>query len=106
MSDAYITATGIAIQTFLYLLAGYAIYVRNESKLSSSSEHLADEVGEMKIELKKLAEVVTVQAVQTSRLDNMSSWITSIERRVEDLRRGNGFVQGRAGIDGEYGTKA
>ena len=102
MSEAYVTAIGIAIQTVLYLLAGYAIYLRNETRQKTNSEHLAEEVKEMKEELKELTEVIKIQAVQNNRLDNMESHLASIDRRVEDLRRGNGFVKGRGGIDGEY----
>ena len=46
----------------------------------------------IQVELKKLAEVITMQAVQTNRIDNLETHLNSIERRVEDLRRGNGLV--------------
>ena len=56
----------------------------------------------MQQELKQLANVVTTQAVQTTRIDSLSASYTLLHRTVEDLRRGNGFVRGRSGIDGEY----
>lgn len=102
MSDAYVTVLGIGIQTILYLLGAYALYVRNEAKQRTNTEHLSAEVEDMKIELSKLALVITTQAVQTTRLDNLLSQMTSIERRVEDMRRGAGYVKSRRELDGEY----
>lgn len=102
MNEAYVTVFGIAIQTVLYLLGAYALFVRNEAKQRLNAEHLSAEVEDMKIELNKLALVITTQAVQTTRLDNLLSQMTSIERRVEDMRRGAGYVKSRRELDGEY----
>lgn len=90
------TLLGIAIQTALYLLAGYAMVIRNDA----GNKNLKEEVLEMKEELKSLAQVITMQAVQTTRLDNLSGLLSSVEKRVEDLRRGNGYVQKE--LDREY----
>ena len=102
MSDAYVTAIGIAIQTFLYLAGAYVLFIRNEAKQQTNAESLGKEVKEMKEKLEKLAEVITTQAVQSNRLDNMESHLASMDKRLEDLRRGDGWVHGRRGIDGEY----
>ena len=72
--------------------------IRNDS----SSKNLQLQVTDMNKELKKLAEVVTIQAVQTTRIDNLTALVTMLQRNVEDLRRGNGFVKGRTAVDGEY----
>ena len=98
MNETYATLIGIGVQTILYLLGGYAMVIRNDVW----SKALKEKIDGMQKELQKLAEVVTMQAVQTSRLDNLTSQLTSVERRVEDLRRGNGYVRGRAAVDGEY----
>ena len=98
MNETYATLIGIGVQTILYLLGGYAMVIRNDM----GSKALKEKIDGMQKELQKLAEVVTMQAVQTSRLDNLTSQLTSVERRVEDLRRGNGYVRGRAAVDGEY----
>ena len=67
-----------------------------------SNKNLEKKMETMQTELKKLAEVVITQAVQTAQIQNLASQITMIQRNVEDLRRGNGFVKGRQSIDGEY----
>lgn len=102
MTEAQITLLGITIQTALYLLGALALFLRNESKQKTNTEHLSNEVKDMRDELKKLAEVITTQAVQTARIDSIADQFTLLHRTVEDLRRGNGFVKGRAGLDGEY----
>lgn len=105
MSDAYVTAIGIALQTFLYLAGAYALFIRNEAKQKLNADHLGEEVREMKEELRGLSKVITEQAVQSNRLDNMDDHLASLDKRIEDLRRGDGWVHGRRGIDGEYGNK-
>ena len=67
-----------------------------------SNKNLEKKMETMQTELKKLAEVVITQAVQTAQIQNLASQITMIQRNDEDLRRGNGFVKGRQSIDGEY----
>ena len=56
---------------------------------------LAHDVRVQGEEIKKLGEIITRQAVQGQRLDDM-------DRRIEDLRHGRGFVQ--RDIDGLWGT--
>lgn len=89
---------GLGVQTILFLGGGYGMVLRNDW----STQALNEKMDKMELQLQKLADVITMQAVQTTRLDNMSSQLASVERRVEDLRRGNGFVRGRGGIDGEH----
>jgi replicative DNA helicase len=94
--EQYSTVIGIAVQTILFLLAGYGMVIRNDI----GNTNLKEEIASMKEELKKLAEVITMQAVQTTRINGLTEQVTSIEKRVEDLRRGNGFVQRQ--VDREY----
>jgi hypothetical protein len=89
---------GIGIQTIIFIGGGWGMLIRNDS----NNKDLKEDFVIMREELKKLATVITVQAVQTNRLDNMDVHVASLERRVEDLRRGNGFVKGREGVDREY----
>jgi hypothetical protein len=56
----------------------------------------------MEEELKKLAEVITNQAVHTNRLDNQGAQIAVMQKEIYDLRRGDGWVRGKEGIDREY----
>ena len=91
---------GIAIQTALFLLGGYAMVI----KADIGARNLKEEVSEMKEELKTLANVITVQAVQTTRLDNLTVQVTQQGRTIEELRRGAGFIADRnaKSVDREY----
>lgn len=99
MSDVYITVIGIGIQTFLYLLGGYAMVIRNDSV----TKGLSDDVKGIQTNLKDLAIVITQLAVQASRLDNLSQRMNSVDDRVNDLAHGRGFIREYRGqIEGEY----
>lgn len=93
------TLIGICVQTALFILGGYAMVIRNDV----GNKQLRLEITNMKDELKKLADVIITQAVQTTRLDNLAMMVVSMEKRVEDMRRGNGFIQrGKDSVDREY----
>lgn len=79
---------GIAIQTALFLLGGYAMVI----KADIGARNLKEEVTEMKEELKTLASVITQQAVQTTRLDNLTIQVSQQGRTIEELRRGTGWI--------------
>ena len=99
MSGNWDFLIGIAVQTLLFLAGCYAMVLRNDWNTRIMKEQLDG----MQDELKKLAEVIVTQAVQTTRLDNLNSQVTTLGRELSDLRRGNGFiVRGRSGIDGEH----
>jgi hypothetical protein len=88
----------VGLQTTFFLAGVYVMVVQN----SQSNKRLQDEVTGMKDELKKLAQVVITQAVQTKEIETLRDQLVMLQRNVEDLRRGNGFVRGRTGLDGEY----
>ena len=96
--EHYLTLVGIGVQTVLFLLGGYAMVLRNDW----SNKALKAELVAMQKQLEKLAEVITTQAVQTTRIDTLYSLYSSADKRIEDLRRGNGFITGRHGVEGEY----
>lgn len=100
--EQYTTLIGIVVQTALLILAGYGMVIRNDV----GNKNLKEEVSEMARKLEKLAEVITTQAVQTTRLDNITALVASMEKRIEDLRRGQGYIERRdhSGkvIDREY----
>ncbi len=98
MFEQYTTLIGIGVQTIIFLLGGYAMVLRNDW----SNKALKDEVKGMQEEIQKLSQVVVQMAVQTVRIDNLTQHFSVLQRTVEDLRRGNGFVRGRTGVDGEY----
>lgn len=95
MNETYATLIGIGIQTLLYLLGGYSMVVRNDAR----TDILREQIEGMTKELKKLADVVTLQAVQTERIQNLSARVTMLQRNIEDLRRGDGYI--RPHIEGE-----
>ena len=99
MSGNWEFLIGIAVQTLLFLAGCYGMVLRNDW----STRTLKEQLDGMQDELKKLAEVITTQAVQTTRIDNINSQVTTVQREVSDLRRGNGWiVRGRSGIEGEH----
>lgn len=100
--EHYLSLVGVIVQTVIFLLGGYALYVANNTRQKLHTDALREDVKGMKEELKGLAEVITVQAVQSTRLDHMYSQLLSVEKRVEDMRRGKGYVRERATVDGEY----
>jgi outer membrane murein-binding lipoprotein Lpp len=90
---------GIAVQTVLFLAGCYAMILRNDW----SAKTLKEQLDGMQDELKKLAEVITTQAVQTTRIDNINSQVATLQRELSDLRRGNGWItRPRGGVEGEY----
>lgn len=89
---------GIAVQTVLFLLGGYGMVLRNKY----SNDSLKEQMEGMQKELEKLASVIVTQAVQTTRIDTLMQSYAMLNRTVEDLRRGDGWIGKRKGIDGEY----
>ena len=59
----------------------------------------------MREELKKLAQVIIQQAVQTKDIEYLKEQQMMLARTIEELRRGNGWVRGRGGVDGEYSDR-
>lgn len=74
--------------------------VRHDTALKSFQK----DMNNMQLDLKELAKVITKQAVQDERLTEQSKRMTMLEQRVEELRRGQGYVQGRIAesVDREY----
>jgi septal ring factor EnvC (AmiA/AmiB activator) len=99
MSGNWDFLIAIGAQTLLFLAGCYAMVLRNDW----STRSLKEQMEGMQAELKKLAEVITQQAVQTTRIDNLNSQVATLEREVSDLRRGNGWIiRNRGGIEGEH----
>lgn len=93
-----LTVAGAAYvgSTLLYKRGG------NEARAGQMVQGIAEEIEEMKGELKELAKVITALAVQDTKITNLGEQVIMIQRNVEDLRRGTGYVKGRTAIDGEY----
>lgn len=89
---------GLGIQTLLFLGGGYGMVLRNDW----SNTALKEKLGVMQEEIKKLATVITMQAVQSERLDNQGKRMNDMDQKIEALRRGDGFVAGARGVEKEY----
>lgn len=71
---------------------------RVEAAMKLQAEEIADLKGEVKVVNKLLTDV----AVQKQRLDTMDMRIDTLDRRYDELRHGDGFVRGGRGVDREY----
>ena len=97
--EPWILLAGFALQTLLFLGGGWAMVLRNGWDTKSLEKQLQT----MSEELKKLAEVITNQAVHTNRLDNQGAQIAVLQKELSDLRRGVGWKTSRRdSVDGEY----
>jgi Tfp pilus assembly protein PilO len=98
--EHYAWLINIIVQSVIFGFGVLGMIVYN----NQSNKRLEIEMVDMKEEVKKLAQVIVQQAIQTTRLDSLVAQLISVERRVEDMRRGNGWVTKptRTGIDGEY----
>ncbi len=63
---------------------------------------LKENIIEIKGSLAKQTEIIMQLAVQKERLDNQSKQINQLRDEITLLRRGEGYIQTRKTIDGEY----
>ncbi len=96
----YAPLVAIGIQTVVFLFGGGAMVLR----ASQDNKELREDMKGMQEELKGLAKIVTEQAVQSQRLNDQGRRMTMLEARIEDLRRGKGYVNDRdaTSMDREY----
>lgn len=78
------------------------VYAFRSGRFAETVTSMQKEIKELKEITKAIAAVVTAQAVHTTRLDNQGERLNILDKRVEGLRRGHGFIRGHKGIDGEY----
>lgn len=65
---------------------------RAVSKFETVSTRQADDIAELKMDFKAMAEATLQLALQDQRMTNMSQRITATEELVNELRHGEGFV--------------
>lgn len=73
-------------------------------KLQMAVKTALEEIGQLKQEVSKIGHILTQVAVQNERLDNIGQRMNMMDRRTDELRRGQGFIQSprSSGVDGEY----
>ena len=104
MFDLTITL-GNMIEVATILGGGVLVLIKlnnNVLTLNTNMGSLQNDVGGMQEEIKKITNLMTSVAIQSTRLDGISERLNLIERRTEELRRGDGFVTGARGINREY----
>jgi Leu/Phe-tRNA-protein transferase len=89
---------GIFIQTLIFLGGFYGMVLRNDFQ----GKGLKEDMRNLREEMKKLADVIIVQAVQTREIQHLQTQLDIVQQNVEDMRRGHGFIHGRGGVDREY----
>ncbi len=72
------------------------------AKLRMAVDNALLEIADVKKEVSKIGQILTQVAVQNERMDNMGQRMNMMDRRYDELRRGQGFIKGQAGIDREY----
>lgn len=88
------------------LCAGMAFLFRKGgdiAKLVMTVDNALIEISELKKEMSKMGQVLTQIAVQNERMDNLGARLNMMDRRYDELRRGQGWVtKERGSVDGEY----
>lgn len=100
MIDPTIT-TGNIIEATAFILGVVAFLFKRDNTISN----ITKELREMQLEIKKLAVVVTGQALAELKITNVEQDIREIRHDLREMRHGRGFVQGERGIDKEWETK-
>lgn len=80
----------------------FVLYAFRSGRFAESITTMQREIKELKDVARGLAAVVTQQAVQTTRLDTQGDRLNILDKRIEDLRKGDGYIQGSRGVNKEY----
>jgi hypothetical protein len=90
-----VAGTTLAFNICLHLFGG-------GWKLSSRISSIEVNVAAVQAEIKKLSDVLIKLADMRGEVRVLDTRVTAAEQDIRELRHGQGFVQGRRGIDGEY----
>src|SRR5882762_6039007 len=96
MFDPHLIA--IAAQSLLFLAGVYAVVL----KAGWTAKDVNTKVDAMSLELRELKQIVIVQAVQARDIEHVKGEVLMLQRTVEDMRRGAGWIGARRIVDGEY----
>lgn len=75
---------------------------RDVSLLQVGADALKLELGQLQDEIKKLSEILVDLADIRGEIRVLASRVTASETDIRELRHGDGFIQGRRGVDREY----
>lgn len=98
MTVDWTISVGNIIQIAAILGGGLLVLVTLKNTVSI----LQRDVASIQTEIKKMGDILTKMAVAETRLDNTDTRLTNVERDIRDLRRGDGWIHGHRGVDGEY----
>lgn len=82
---------GTMLQISIIIIGGFMVLVR----MNYNGSSLKKDVDDLKKDVQRIGILITDNAVINNRLQNL-------EQDIHELRHGEGFVQGRRGIDREY----
>ena len=87
--------TGLAIETISTFLAVAAVIYklgRAVEKFEAVGKQQAQEIGDLKGEVKIIADVITKLALTNQRQEMLEARQERLEVQIDDLRRGEGFI--------------
>mgnify|MGYP003387214218 CR=1 FL=1 len=72
------------------------------AKLKMAVENALTEISELKQEVSQVGQILIKLAVQNEQLNNIGQRMNMMDRRYDELRRGDGYIHGPRGVDKEY----
>lgn len=105
MSIDYTITVGNIIEIAAIIGGGMLVLITLKTDVGAlkiGAAALKQELSSMQVEIKKLSEILIDLAGIRGELRELRTRVTTSEQDVRELRHGDGFVQGRRGIDREY----
>lgn len=86
----------VKIIELITIVGGGGVFIFKMGRAVSKFEEVGRQQGtslnELKIEVKSLATIMTKQALQDERITNMTTRLNMVDKNIDELRHGNGFV--------------
>lgn len=80
------------VAVIMSLVGTCIFYAFRSGRFAENILTMQKEITELKEVAKSLAMIITAQAVQTVRQDSQGERLNILDKRVEDLRHGEGFI--------------
>lgn len=100
---------GVIVQIVVLVLGGWATLVTLRNTVATIKTEMAATKIEndkrfdgIQNELRKLGDILVSMARFDEKLSSLDARVTTHGRKIDDLSRGRGFVQGSRGIDHEF----